>query len=172
VGFSIRATIRAFVAPKHRIRCSRAFWRELNLELCRRSERCHESGAFLLGRIVDGSRECLKTIYYDELDQDSYASGVCVLTAKSFGKLWKICRESEMTIVADIHTHVGSAFQSAADRTNPMIAEKGHIAFIAPFLCCKGVEPQDLCVFEYLGGHRWVDHTSRADRFFYVGFWS
>jgi len=94
-----------------------------------------------------------------------------MLEGNSFGKLWKVCRTESLTVVADIHTHVGAAFQSEADRTNPMIAEAGHIALIAPYLCQGSVGPADLSVFEYRGGYEWIDHSARAGRFFYVGMW-
>src|SRR5260370_37878783 len=47
--FSIKATIRAFAVPKHRLNCPRRTWQRLVRELERRGERRHESGAFLLG---------------------------------------------------------------------------------------------------------------------------
>ena len=136
----------------------------------RRSEGQHESGAFLLGRISGKRRQALQLVFYDELDPEAYDSGVCILTGKSFSKLWKVCRAKAMTVVADIHMHLGSAFQSEADRTNPTIAEAGHIALIAPNLCRGNVGPNNLCVYEYLGGYQWIDHSQRARQFFYVGF--
>jgi proteasome lid subunit RPN8/RPN11 len=102
------------------------------------------------------------------LDPAAYASGVCVLGGSSFGKLWKICRTENLTVVADIHTHVGQAFQSEADRTNPMIAEEGHIALIAPLMGAR-LSPAALNVYEYVGGYKWKNHTQRAASFFYVG---
>lgn len=167
---SIRTTIRAFAAPRHRLSCSTALWKRCREELVRRSENRHESGAFLLGRENKTRRQVVRVVYYDELDPKTYSTGVCVLEGKSFGKLWKICRNELLTVVADIHTHGGSAFQSEADRTNPMIAQPGHIALIAPNLC-KGAEPDDLCIYEYLGNYRWIDHSARAASFFYVGMW-
>jgi proteasome lid subunit RPN8/RPN11 len=172
VSFSIRAIIRAFVAPEHKLRCSRALWRSICRELCERSEGRHESGCFLLGRAIDGCKVVSDTVYYDELDPNAYASGVCILKANSFGKLWKICRERDLDVVADIHTHLFSANQSQADRTNPMIAEKGYIALIAPQLCCKRSAPADMNIYEYQGAHRWIDHSSCSGRIFYVGRWA
>lgn len=112
-----------------------------------------------------------KFVYYDELDSAAYESGVCILRGDSFGKLWKICREAGLTVVADIHTHLGVALQSEADRTNPMVAEPGHIALIAPNLA-RGVSPSDLCIYEYRGGYRWSDHSPHSGRFFYTGMWA
>jgi len=63
------------------------------MSLWRRSEGRHESGAFLLGRQAGKRRQVLRALFYDELDPDAYSSGVCILTGRSFGKLWKICRD-------------------------------------------------------------------------------
>lgn len=171
MNFSIRTTIRAFVAPKYRLACTRALWSQCREELVRRSEGRHESGAFFLGEIAGGKRTVKRFVYYDELDPKAYESGVCILHGDSFGKLWKICREASLTVVADIHTHMGGAMQSEADRTNPMIAEAGHVALIAPNLA-RGAQPRDLAVYEYVGGYRWTDHSRHASSFFYVGWWA
>ena len=171
MSFSIRTIMRALAAREHRLACSMSLWQRCKAELIRRSEGKHESGAFLLGRQTGSRRQIRRAVYYDELDPQAYSSGVCVLEGKSFGKLWKLCRTESLTVVADIHTHVGSAFQSEADRTNPMIAEPGHIALIAPYLCQGSVGPDDLSVFVYRGGYQWIDHSARAGRFLYVGKW-
>jgi proteasome lid subunit RPN8/RPN11 len=171
VNFSIPAIIRAFVAPKHRIRCSKALWSRIATELCRRAEGRHESGCFLLGRQDGTHRHVVEAVYYDELHPEVYASGVCILRGDSFGKLWKICRAKDLDVVADVHTHMGGAFQSEADRTNPMIAKRGHIAMIAPEMGCSAT-PAKLAVYEYQGGHQWIDHSSEARQFFYVGRWA
>lgn len=171
MSFSIRAIIRAFVAPDHRIRCSKQFWARIASELYRRSEGRHESGCFLLGTKDGDRRFALEVVYYDELDPQAYSSGVCILRGNSFAKLWSICRKKDLDVVADIHTHLGGAQQSEADRTNPMIAERGYIAMIAPDLG-RGAQPSNMTVYEYQGGHRWIDHSARAPRFFYVGWFS
>jgi hypothetical protein len=53
MAFSLTATIRAFVAPNHRLRCSSRLWRTIVAELERRGEKRHEAGAFLIG-VSDG----------------------------------------------------------------------------------------------------------------------
>ncbi len=170
MNFSIRKTIRAFVAPDHRLTVRSGMWSVIRRELTRRSEGFHESGAFLLGRDTDGVREIVKALYYDDLDPNAYKSGVCVLTGDSFGKLWQTCREEALTVVADIHTHVGRAFQSDADRTNPMVARAGHLALIASNMGRGSLSADTLCIFEYRGGYRWKDHSGAARQFFYIGF--
>ena len=113
------------------------------------------------------------TLFYDELDPGAYNTGVCVLQGDAFALLWAICRERDLTIVADVHTHAGTAFQSHADKTNPMIARVGHIAIIVPNLERPPVKHEALGVFEYRGDHEWTNRSGKtANRFFYVGIWS
>jgi proteasome lid subunit RPN8/RPN11 len=173
MNFSIKATIRAFAAPKHRLNCAPALWRKLTAELHRRGGGVHESGAFLLGSRVGDIRTVLDIVFYDELDPAAYRTGVCVLHADAFSKLWAICRARGLTVVADIHTHPGAAFQSHSDRTNPMVARDGHIAIIAPDFAAPPVPWDRLGIFEYRGSHQWTDCSSAPwPGFLYSGFWS
>jgi len=173
MGFSIRTTIRALVAPKHKLRCARAFWRSTLRELDRRGARRHEAGVFLLGHEIDGQRVVADTIFYDELDPHAYDSGVCILEGDSFAKLWSLCRERKLTVVADVHTHGGLAIQSEADRTNPMVARAGHVAIIVPDFASGPPHMRTVGVYEYCGNHHWIDRSGKqAKRFFYVGLWS
>ena len=169
---SIKATIRAWWAPKHRLSCMRSLWRAIVAELERRGERRHEAGCFLLGLERNGRRVVTSAVYYDELDPKAYATGVCVLHGDAFAKLWALCRERNLTVVADVHTHPGSAFQSESDRTNPMVASAGHIAIIVPAFAAWPIEDGGLGVFEYRGRHQWIDRSRLRPRaFFYTGLW-
>lgn len=171
--FSIRATIRAFAAPRHRLSCPSALWRGVLAELHLRGHQRHESGCFLLGRADSPRREVHDVIYYDDLDPDAYASGVCILHGPAFAKLWKLCRAKGLTVVADAHTHPGAAFQSTSDRTNPMVACVGHVAIIIPNFAAAPVRPAELGIYEYRGNHAWTDRSPRAARgFLYTGYWS
>jgi len=173
MSFSIRAITRALVAPRHRISCARALWARVLAELARRGEGRHEAGAFLLGRKELGRRTVEEVIYYDELEDGAYSTGVCVLHGDAFARLWERCRQKRLTVVGDVHTHLGVARQSEADRTNPMIARAGHIAVIVPNFARGAIAHEKLGVYEYRGGHEWQDISgARARRYFYVGFWS
>jgi proteasome lid subunit RPN8/RPN11 len=173
MNFSIRTTIRALVAPNHKLRCAGALWRSTLRELDRRGARRHEAGVFLLGREIDGQRVVADTVFYDELDPHAYDSGVCILEGDSFARLWALCRERKLTVVADVHTHGGLAIQSEADRTNPMVARAGHVAIIVPDFASGQVEMRTVGVYEYCGNHHWIDHSGKkAKRYFYVGLWS
>jgi len=173
MNFSIKAIIRAFVAPKHRLICSARMWRQILAELERRGENYHESGVFLLGVEHEGRREVLDAIYYDQLDPDAYSSGVCVLHGSAFAKLWALCRERNLTVVADAHTHPVEAFQSSSDKANPMVAQVGHIAIIIPNFAREPVLLPHLRIYEYCGEHEWMDCSpARAASYFYTGIWS
>lgn len=171
--FSIRATIRALLVPECRINCPRRLWKQILTQLGRRGEGRHESGAFLLGRGTGSSLEVKEAIYYDELDSNAYSTGVCVLFGDAFAKLWAICRERGLTVVADAHTHPGAARQSGSDRANPMVARAGHIAIIVPRYAEAPVVISDLGIYEYQGEHRWKNRSGKnANRFLYTGYWS
>ena len=130
-------------------------WDELLRELHRRTEERHESGAFLLGQPGEQGRRVVDTVFYDDLDPDAYRTGIVVMHASSFGALWDRCRSSGLSVVADIHVHPRAAFQSRADRRNPMIATTGHLALIVPNFARPPVVPKNLGFFEYRGSHRW-----------------
>jgi len=133
----------------------------------------HEAGAFLLGIRSGGVAEVRAVVFYDELDPQAYDSGVCVLYSDAFSRLWSKCRDAGLTVVADVHTHPRRAVQSSTDRTNPMIAQTGHIAIIVPNFAANPVSHLDLGVYEYLGGHEWRDWSGKqASTYFHVGFWS
>lgn len=173
MNFSIKTIIRAFAAPDHRLSCPSELWQSTMNELHKRGRARHESGAFLLGRERAGRREARSAIFYDDLDTSAYDSGVCILKANAFAKLWSHCRAANLGVVADIHTHPGSAFQSESDRTNPMVAQRGHIAIIVPNFAAAPIARERLGIYEYLGDHRWADRSTRSHkRYLYTGFWS
>ncbi|MDE2133261.1 MAG: hypothetical protein KGJ49_01525 [Alphaproteobacteria bacterium] len=144
--------------PDPRLRLTRHMWTELTGELGRRTEGCHESGAFLLGRKDEDGRRALSLVYYDELDPRAYDSGVCILHADAFGRLWERCAELGLAVVADVHVHGCGAAQSRADRENPMIARPGHLALILPLMARVPVRRWAVGLYEYLGDHRWRAH--------------
>lgn len=172
MNFSLRKTIRALVAPEHRLSCSSKLWRAGLAELRRRGGGRRESGAFLLGT-RDGERRAVsRFVFYDDLDPRSLDTGIVVFDGAGYGPLWRMCREAGLQVVADVHTHPGVARQSPADRDNPMVAERGHLALIVPEFVRRRVGPSELGIYEYEGDHRWRDRTSKkAGKFFYIGMW-
>ena len=172
MSYSIRRIIRALAAPKHRLSCSTRVWRQGVDELRRRTEGHHESGAFLLGREIDGRREIVRFEYYDDLDPHSLDTGIVVFDGVGYGKLWEICRRDSLTVVADVHVHPGIARQSPSDRHNPMISNVGHVALIVPDYASGSPAARDLGLYEFKGNYTWDDHSGRrADKYFYIGFW-
>jgi proteasome lid subunit RPN8/RPN11 len=171
--FSIRTITRALSRRDRGIRFGSDRWTALLADLDRRGERRHEAGAFLLGSRVGDLREVQDVVFYDDLDPGAYSSGVCILHAPAFAALWSTCRARGLTVVGDIHTHPGGAFQSEADRTNPMVAREGHIAIIVPNYATGRPATERLGIFEYRGDHAWTDHSgTRARRFLHNDFWS
>jgi hypothetical protein len=151
----------AVVPPDPTLGLPRALWLEMIGELHRRTEGCHESGAFLLGRRNGVEREATAVIYYDDLDPSAYATGICVLRADAFGRLWDACAERALTVVADAHVHPMGAWQSLSDRDNPMIARPGHLALILPRMATPPVRRWSVGLYEYLGDHCWRPHGGR-----------
>lgn len=173
MNFSIKAIIRGWFAPDCRVVCPPRRWRWVVGELEKRGRRVHEAGAFLLGSERARCLEVTDVVFYDELDPEAYSTGVCVLYGDAFAKLWALCRDKKLTVVADVHTHPGRAFQSEADRTNPMVARGGHVAIIVPNFGKWPIPANQLGVYEYRGQHEWVDRSpTRSRGFFYTGFWS
>lgn len=171
--FSIRTITQALLRRSRGIRIEPVRWTALLAELDRRGERLHEAGAFLLGTREGDLREVQDVVFYDALDPEAYSSGVCILHAPAFAALWSMCRARGLTVVGDVHTHPGGAFQSEADRTNPMVAREGHIAIIVPNYGAGRPATSKLGVFEYCGDHAWTDHSGTgARRFLHNDFWS
>jgi hypothetical protein len=148
----------AAVLPEPTLRLSRSLWTDVTRELHRRTKGSHESGAFLLGGRSGGERTATAVIYYDDLDPRAYDTGVCVLEADAFGRLWDRCTALALSVVADAHVHLFGAGQSRADRENPMIARPGHLALILPDMAEAPVRLSSVGFYEYLGDHRWRAH--------------
>ena len=173
MNFSIKAIIRAWLAPEHRLSCRSRYWKQIVGELERRGQHQHEAGVFLLGTERHGRFEVRDAIFYDDLEPHAYSTGVCVLHGDAFAKLWAVCREKKLTVVADVHTHPGIAIQSPTDESNPMIARAGHVAIIVPNYASWPIPAKRLGIYEYRGQHEWFDRSpTNSDRYFYTGFWS
>lgn len=145
--------------PEFNLKVTRQSWLYGVAELRRRGNGRHESGAFLLGRIVGTERIVSDWVFYDDLDPRAYSTGICILYAGAFDRLWQICQDRGLAVVADVHTHGGSAHQSSSDRENPMIARHGHLALIVPSFAADPVWRHQMGVYSYLGDHQWIDHS-------------
>ncbi|MGD1152739.1 MAG: hypothetical protein ABR911_07700 [Syntrophales bacterium] len=131
-----------------------------------------ESGAFLLGTRYGKRRRINRFVYYDDLDRNCLNTGVVVFDGNGYGGLWRLCRESNLTVVADIHTHPALPLQSHADRMHPMVAVPGHIALIVPHYALQVVSAQSIGIYEYKGAHQWINRSGKESKhFFYIGIW-
>lgn len=141
---------------KIKLTIKKDFWDNLYKELGKRGNGETESGAFLLSRI--GSCEIINCLYYDDIEPGCLDKGYVHLTSRGFKKVWDFCREKELTVTADIHTHPGSITrQSNIDKENPMIKIKGHMALIVPnFAQRSDMDFTELGIHEFLGnGFNW-----------------
>jgi proteasome lid subunit RPN8/RPN11 len=86
-------------------------------------------------------------------------------------KRWHdICRARGLTVVADIHTHPGGAWQSGSDRAHPIIARAGHLALIVPNFAAPPVKRDALCIYRYGGGGQWQTvPPAQRRQFFHIG---
>ncbi len=148
--------------PDPCLNVARSLWTELAGELHRRTEGRHESGAFLLGRKGEEGRLATTVVYYDDLDPRAYETGICILHADAFGRLWDRCADLGLSVVADAHVHSLGAGQSRSDRENPMIARPGHLALIFPLMARPPVRRWSVGLYEYLGDHCWLSHGGRC----------
>lgn len=152
-----------------RLRISRRTWRRMIRELQLRGGGVRESGAFLLASslVRSGSKSAptvQRVVYYDDLDSACLTGGIS-LAGHGYDILWRICAESRLSVVADVHTHPSHwVDQSEMDAGNPMIAMAGHIALIIPRFAAPPLAVKEVGVHLYEGGHRWqrLKQTSRS----------
>jgi proteasome lid subunit RPN8/RPN11 len=155
----VRSTLNADLV---RLFMQRSGWVAMMAELDRRGRGIRESGAFLLGSPATGyssvkASEVKRIVYYDDLDAECLRGGI-ELRGAAFDKLWALCNESGLAVVADVHTHpTSSVSQSYIDRSNPMIACSGHLALIVPNFARGDIDVQAVGIYEYRGRHEWDD---------------
>jgi hypothetical protein len=143
-------------ADEYGVRISRRRWRALVSELARRGRGDRESGAFLLARKDKTQRKVVAVAYFDDLDPDSL-NGAISIRGEAFAKLWDICGERGMRVIADVHTHPGAGVgQSHIDEANPMIARRGHVGIIVPHFAEHDPRPRDVGFHIYQGDRTWT----------------
>lgn len=170
---SIRRIIRAAVAPRHKLSCARHVWQAMQDELARRGDGRRESGAFLLGLRRGDQREVVRYVAYDDLDPACLRTGIIRFSSEGYEPLWRLCRKTGLSVIADVHTHPGAAGQSEADRLHPMIAEPGHIALIIPNFAQGQSNVTQWGVYRYRGSYEWESWCgTEARRRLYFGWWA
>jgi proteasome lid subunit RPN8/RPN11 len=174
MSFFTRLSIRAFVAPRSRIRITPRRWDALIEELRVRGNGDRESGAFLLAR-ADGrhARTVDRIVYFDDVDPTCLTGGITIQSS-GFAALSNICNAHGLRVIADVHTHPGAwVEQSGIDRANPMIATRGHVAVIVPNFAAAAVRASECGVHVYRGSHTWDAHKgSAARKQLYIGRWA
>jgi proteasome lid subunit RPN8/RPN11 len=171
MSFSIVEIIRRLCAPRHELSCSWFLWRRLVAGLRERGRHGHrESGAFLLGRRRGGRARITEFLLYDDLDPHCLDTGIVHFDGRHFGRLWDICKERGLVVVADVHTHPNGSQQSDSDRAHPMITRAGHLALIVPRFAASPVRRQELGIYRYQGARQWdAVPANRRRRFFQIG---
>jgi proteasome lid subunit RPN8/RPN11 len=133
-------------------------WKGLMGDLHQRGGGRRESGAFLLGRVTEDAKVVSEWVSYEDLDPASRKHTIIRLDTSAFPRLWQVCADRDVQVVADIHTHPGKPIQSRSDRAFPMLALSGHIALIAPRFARGMVKPADVSFNVYAGGGQWKSY--------------
>lgn len=133
-------------------------WPALMADLWRRGGGRRESGAFLLGEAVGIACVVRTWVPYEDIDPTSLHCSYVRLESSAFSRLWTICAERKLEVVADVHTHPKGPRQSLSDRTNPMISLAGHVALIVPRFANGSVLPRDLSFNVYSGSGKWLSY--------------
>lgn len=145
-----------------KIEIARWRWFKLARELHRRGRDERESGAFLLAR--EATSKVVRSVYYDDLDPRCMERGYIHFDGAGYVKLWQICQQKGLRVVADVHTHPTKwTGQSESDAQHPMIPQKGHMALIIPNFA-RGLRftLRGVGVYEYLGDGEWRQWTARS----------
>lgn len=148
-------------APQPSLSMDAALWGELLVKLRERGGGVRESGAFLLG-VGDGAqRAARRIVLYDDLDPNCLNEGYVHFDGRHYGRLWEICAQVSLSVVADVHTHPYGPGQSHSDKTHPMVSIPGHIALIVPNFAQGEISAADVGVYVYRGRYRWTAYRGR-----------
>lgn len=148
-------------APRPSLSMDAALWGELLEKLRERGGGVRESGAFILG-VGDGARRAARLIVlYDDLDPNCLNEGYVHFDGCHYGRLWEICAQESLSVVADVHTHPYGPGQSHSDKTHPMVSIPGHIALIVPNYAQGEISAADVGVYVYRGRYQWTAFRGR-----------
>jgi proteasome lid subunit RPN8/RPN11 len=157
MNFFKAAIMQCLFAPRCELRCSLWIWWRLMSGLRQRGCGCsRESGAFLLGRRQNGMAQIVDFVLYDDLDPNCLSTGIVRFDGRYFGRLWEICKQRSLIVIADVHTHPGASDQSHSDRNHPMISRVGHIALIVPRFAVIPVRRSEIGMYRYQGAKLWT----------------
>jgi len=139
-------------------------WAAVIFDLRRRGDGVRESGAFLLGREDADPARVTSYVCYDDVDPAAYQAGAIAFHASGCAALWRHCKEKQLDLLLDVHTHPGrDVRQSSIDERHPMMPIVGHTAMIVPnFAKTAWWSLNAVGVYEYLGGFKWRTHPASA----------
>jgi proteasome lid subunit RPN8/RPN11 len=149
-------------------------WIGIIFDLRRRGGGVRESGAFLLGREASDPARVSSYVCYDDVDPAAYQAGAIAFHASGCAALWRVCKEKQLDLLVDVHTHPGpDVRQSSIDERHPMIPIVGHTAMIVPnFARTAWWSLKAVGVYEYLGGFKWRTYpASVPDRRVKLSLW-
>ena len=129
-----------------------------------------ESGAFLLGKRRGSVASVTDFIPYDDLDPHVLDTGIIRLEGESLGRLWEICSDRGIEVLADVHTHPRGSGQSLSDQENPMIATRGHVALIVPNFARSAFDLKGVGHYRYCGSKKWESLASPRLHFLFIRF--
>ena len=139
-------------------------WASVIFDLRRRGGGVRESGAFLLGRDNRNPARVSTYICYDEVDPKAYQHGAIAFHANGCAVLWQHCREKQVQLLIDVHTHPGpDVRQSSIDERHPMLPVVGHTAMIVPnYAKTRWWSLKAIGIYEYLGSFKWRTYLPSA----------
>jgi proteasome lid subunit RPN8/RPN11 len=139
-------------------------WGRIIRDLRRRGGGVRESGAFLLGRFDEDPAQVTSYLCYDDVDPAAYQRGAIVFHASGCAALWQHCRERNLQLLIDVHTHPGdNVRQSDIDKRHPMMPVVSHTAMIVPrYAQTTSWSLKAVGVYEYLGSFKWRTHAPMA----------
>lgn len=141
-------------------------WRRLVSDLATRGAGTRETGAFLMGKKGDEGRSVVDYLCYDDLDRRALTHGIVEFHRGGFSKLWDVCKDRSLHVLADIHTHpTRDVRQSYIDKTNPMLPVRDHVALILPMY---GMSSRwslaSAGIYRFAGSGQWdAFHADAAD---------
>lgn len=149
----------------HLLEIDTRIWQKLVADLAAAGRGVRESGAFLLGSL-NPTRSVSAYLMYSDIAPDLQHIDYVVLKGKHMAKVWDLCEQEGLMVVADVHTHPGLPRQSHSDRANPIVSMQGHIALIVPNFAQGSVVPEKLGVHQFQGSGRWQSwfHHEAASR--------
>lgn len=148
--------------PRPRLTIDVPLWDELLRNMCQRGGGVRESGAFLLGTDNGSERVVRRIVLYDDLDPICLNEGYVHFEGHHYGRLWELCAQASLSVVADAHTHPYGPGQSYSDKMHPMVSIPGHMALIVPNYAQGLIRASDVGVYVYHGRYKWSAYRGRG----------